>query len=128
CFLSAITSGLDHPLLFLRAGWSSLWTTGAQSAEQWMRRAVECAPHEWIVHFGLGSSLRGQGRIEEAFESFERALAQSEDDPNCLWHLYECRYAQNRLKEAEAFARRAVDVASVSPRSWTTLGIVLVSQ
>jgi tetratricopeptide (TPR) repeat protein len=126
--LKAAALGVGHPLLLLRAGWSCMWTAGAQSGESWMRKLVERAPDDWLGHFGLGSSLRAQGRIDEAIACFERALERSHDNGQCLSHLFECRYAQGRLQEAEAFARRALDVEPTNPRNWTTLGIALVAQ
>jgi len=124
----AAALGLEHPLLFVRAGWTCIWTTGAQSGEPWMRRAIECTPDDWLPHFGLGSSLLGQGRIDEAAECFERALARSPENARCLWQLFHCRYEQGKLVDAEAVVRRAIDAEPANPTNWTALGIALIAQ
>ena len=126
--LKAVASGLDRPHLHLRAGWACMWTTGAQGAEEWMRRAVAGAPNDWTGHFGLGSSLRAQGRIDEAVASFGRAMDLSPENPDCLAQLFDCRYAQNRLAEAEAYARRVVEIDPGSVRGWINLGVALITQ
>ncbi|HEX6003420.1 MAG TPA: tetratricopeptide repeat protein [Burkholderiales bacterium] len=126
--LKAAEFGIDDPRLLLRAGWASLWTTGGESGEPWMRKLTQRVPDDWLGQFGLGSSLRAQGRIDEAVACFERALERSPGNENCLSHLFECRYVQGRLPEAESFAKRALDAEPANPRTWTTLGIALVAQ
>ena len=120
--------GVDDPQLFLRMGWTCMWTTGPQSAEEWMSRHVASAPDDWMAHFGLGSSLSQQGKIDEAIEAFHRALGLSHDNVTCLIHLFDCKSSQRRWSEAEALARRIIEVEPNNARAWTKLGAALVAQ
>ena len=126
--LNAAARGLEDAVLFLQAGWSSIWTAGPPSGERWMRKAIEIDPDNWMGHFGLGMSLHGQNRIDEAVISFESALSLSPDSATCLTQLFGCRYKQNRFVEAEAFARRAVAVNDRIPKNWINLGVALIRQ
>jgi tetratricopeptide (TPR) repeat protein len=126
--LNAAARGLEDVVLFLQAGWSSIWTTGPHSGERWMRKAIEIDPDNWMGHFGLGMSLHGQNRIDDAAISFESALSLAPDSATCLTQLFDCRYKQGRFVEAEAFARRAVAVNDRAPKNWINLGVALISQ
>lgn len=126
--VNAAMRGLEDVVLFLQAGWSAIWTTGPQAGEPWMRKVTAIDPGNWLGHFGLGASLHGQGRIDEAAICFERALALSPDSVACLTHLFDCRYTQDRFVESEAYARRAVAVDDRAPRGWINLGVALISQ
>jgi len=126
--INAAARGLENVVLFLQAGWTSMWTVGPQSAEQWMRKAIELDPDNWMGYFGLGMSLQGQNRIDDAAFSFERALAVAPDSAPCLMQLFGCRYKQKRFVEAEAYARRAVAVDGRASKNWINLGVALVAQ
>ncbi len=126
--IKAATSGIGDGTLYLRTGWSCLWTTGARSAEDWMRKAAHAGPEDWLGHFGLGSSLRGQGKTDEAVASFERALELSPDNLHCLANLCDCRLSQNRPVDAESYVRRAVRIDDQFGQGWTSLGVALAAQ
>jgi len=125
---SAATRGLQDGALFLQTGWSSMWTAGPESGEPWMRKAIEIDPGNWIGHFGLGMSLQGQKKIDEAAASFERALTLAPDSAACLTQLFGCRYMQDRFAEAEGYARRAVALDDGAPKNWNNLGVALIAQ
>jgi tetratricopeptide (TPR) repeat protein len=128
CLVDATEHGLEDPVLFLQAGWSSIWTVGPQSGEEWMLKAVALDPNNWLGHFGLGSSLHGQERMDEAVVCLERGLALSPDNVECLTLLFDCRRSQKRFTEAEAYARRAIAAEDHTPRGWINLGVALISQ
>jgi tetratricopeptide (TPR) repeat protein len=120
--------GLKDKTLYERLGWASMWTVGADAAEDWMRRATSAAPDDWLGHFGLGVALRLRSRTDEAIASFERALALAPEKLHCLINLAECKTAQRRLDQAEHYARRAIAVDGNSALAWTNLGVVLIAQ
>ncbi len=124
----AAARGLEDGALFLQTGWSSMWTAGPESAELWMRKAIAADPGNWVGHFGLGMSLQGQKRLDDAAASFEHALALAPDSAPCLTQLFGCRYAQDRFGEAEGYARRAVAVDEGAPKNWINLGVALIAQ
>ena len=125
---NAATQGLQDSALFLQTGWSSMWTLGPETGERWMRKAIEVDPGNWIAHFGLGMSLQGQKKIDDAAVSFERALMLSPDSAACLTQLFGCRYSQDRFVEAETYARRALALDDQAPKNWNNLGVALISQ
>jgi tetratricopeptide (TPR) repeat protein len=126
--LQAEALGLRDKALYERLGWTCMWTTGAASAEGWMRMAVAADDASWLGHFGLATAARLLGKIDDAVAGFERALARAPANVNCLVNLAECKTAQNQLDCAEAYARRAVDADGGSVLGWTNLGIVLIAQ
>jgi len=126
--LRADSLGLQDKTLYERLGWTFMWTTGAASAEDWMRKAVSASPESWLGHFGVATSLRIQGKIEQAVAGFERALDLSPGNVNCLVNLSECKTAQNQLEIAEDYARRAVAAHGENTLAWSHLGIVLIAQ
>jgi tetratricopeptide (TPR) repeat protein/precorrin-6B methylase 2 len=125
---NAATRGLQDAALFLQMGWSSMWTVGPESGEPWMRKAIELDPDNWVGHFGLGMSLQGQKKIGDAVVSFERALTLAPDSAACLTQLFGCRYMQDRFVEAEAYARRAVELDDGASKNWNNLGVALIAQ
>jgi len=120
--------GLRDKTLYERLGWACMWTTGAASAESWMRIAVAMDDASWLGHFGLATVARYLGKIDDAVAGFERALARAPGNVNCLVNLAECKTAQNQLDSAEAYARRALEADGDSVLGWTNLGIVLIAQ
>ena len=124
----AATRGLQDGALFLQTGWSSMWTVGPEAGEPWMRRAIEVDPGNWVGHFGLGMSLQGQKKIDDAAVSFERALSLAPENSECLTQLFGCRYMQDRFVEAEGYARRAVALDHGAAKNWNNLGVALIAQ
>lgn len=127
-FLRAEELGANDFDLYLRAGWSSMWVLGPAAAEAWMRKAVAANEDEWTGHFGLGSSLRGQNKVDLAIEAFEIAFEVAPNNLHCLAQLFDCMLTQKRIEAAEKYARRAVAADPTIPVVWTNLGVALAAQ
>lgn len=127
-FLRAEAAGADNFNLYLRAGWTCLWLAGSAPAEPWMWKAANRDADEWTGHFGLATSLRGQGKLDDAIGAFERALEVSPGNLHCLAQLSDCMLALRAPQSAEKYARRAIASSPVTPVAWTNLGVALVAQ
>jgi len=127
-FKRSEAAGVDNFNLYLRAGWTSLWTAGPASAESWMWKAVNREPDEWTGHFGLATALRGQGKLDDAIAAFERALEVSPSNIHCLAQLSDCMLASRKAESAEKYARRAIAASPTTPIAWTNVGVALVAQ
>ena len=124
----AAALGSDNFNLHLRAGWTCMWSSSAAAAEPWMRKATEVNDREWTGHFGLATSLRGQGRLDDAVAAFERALEVAPGNLHCLAQLADCMLAQKQPAAAERYARRSIAANRAVPVAWTNLGVALVAQ
>jgi len=127
-FRRAEALGSDDFNLYLRAGWASLWSVNAASAEPWMRKAAQRDDSEWTAHFGLATALRAQGRLDDAIAAFERAVEVAPGNLFCLAQLADCMLAQKKATVAERYARRAIAADDKAPVAWTNLGVALVAQ
>jgi tetratricopeptide (TPR) repeat protein len=127
-FLRAEELGVKDFELYVRTGWTCMWMLGAAAAEGWMRKAVEANEDEWTGHFGLGSSLRAQNKVDLAIEAFEIALEVAPNNLHCLGQLFDCMLTQKRTQAAERYARRAIAADPTIPVVWTNLGVALAAQ
>jgi tetratricopeptide (TPR) repeat protein len=127
-FRRAEVLGSDDFNLYLRGGWASLWAVNGASAEPWMRKAAERDDGEWTAHFGLATSLRAQGGLDEAIAAFERAVEVAPGNLFCLAQLADCMLVQKKATAAERYARRAIAANDKDPVAWTNLGVALVAQ
>jgi tetratricopeptide (TPR) repeat protein len=99
-------------------------------------RSRDCPGYDiavWGAFHGLGDLYFGQGKLQEAEEMYQRALAGKEkalspdhtstlDTVNNLGNLY---YVQEKLKEAEEMYQQALaDKKAVGPDHTSTLGTV----
>ncbi len=98
------------------------------SGEAWMRKAIAANADEWTAHFGLATSLRNQGRMDEAVSAFEKALQLSPGNLHCLAQLSDCMLSQKAPAVAETYARKGVATNEGVPVAWTNLGVALVAQ
>jgi tetratricopeptide (TPR) repeat protein len=127
-FIRAEALGSTDFNLYLRAGWTCLRSANAAAGEPWMRKAIAAEPTEWTAHFGLATSLRGQGRIDEAVAAYEAALALSPGNRNCLAQLSDCMLARKQPALAEAYSRTAIAAGESVPIAWSNLGVALIAQ
>ena len=127
-FMRAEQLGADDFDLYVRAGWSCMSVLGAATAEQWMRKAIEANEDEWTGHFGLGHTLRGQNKVDQAIEAFEIALEVAPNNVHCMSQLFDCMLIQKRTQAAERYARRTIAADPTLPVAWTNLGVALAEQ
>ena len=79
-----------------------------------LKRAVELNPMAGAVHNQLGYSLL-RGRKDEAIAAFENYIRVAPNEPNAYDSLGDALLAANRLEDAEAQFKKALEV---SPRFW----------
>jgi tetratricopeptide (TPR) repeat protein len=127
-FRRAEALGAGEFQLFLCAGWTCIWSVSSAAGEPWMRKAANADDREWTGHFGLATSLRGQGKIEEAIAAFERSLEVAPGNLHCMAQLSDCMLSLNRTDAAEEYARQAIAADGAFPTAWTNLGVALVAQ
>lgn len=90
------------------------------------RHLIEQQPNSAILWTNLGNAESKLGASQEAEDAYRRALQISPDYRDALNNLASLLLNQGRLVEAEALARRAVEVAGPDPHySLDTLGRVL---
>jgi TolB-like protein/Tfp pilus assembly protein PilF len=81
-----------------------------RGAEEEYRRAFELAPESGDAAAGLARQLANNGQVDRAIELTQRALAT--DPLHASWYAWLAVdfYALNRLEEAEAAVRRAIEL------------------
>ena len=91
--LRAEALGLRDKTLYERLGWTCMWTTGAASAEDWMRMAVAMDDASWLGHFGLATVARYLGkdrRCRRRFRARTRARARQRELPRQPGRMQDC--------------------------------------
>lgn len=98
-------------------------------AEAAFRRAVDVAPNEGDIRNQYGSFLCGQNKTEEGLAQFEAALRMPlYETPNvALENAGSCALAAKRIRPAEAYFSRLVQVAPFSSRGFQGLAAVALS-
>jgi type IV pilus assembly protein PilF len=98
-------------------------------AEAAFRRAIEVAPNEGDIRNQYGSFLCGQNKTEEGLAQFEAALRLPlYQTPNvALENAGSCALAAKRIRPAEAYFNRLVQVAPFSSRGYQGLAAVALS-
>jgi tetratricopeptide (TPR) repeat protein len=59
---------------FYRQGWANHAAGKQETAEEYLRRAVELGPNSIDAHFTLGLALKAQDRRREAVQSFRKVI------------------------------------------------------
>ncbi|MEO8217361.1 MAG: tetratricopeptide repeat protein [Acidobacteriota bacterium] len=84
---------------------------------------------EAVVQVDLGNAQSAAGRTAEAESSFQKALSIDGQNRDALNNLAWLLFQQNRLPEAEQFARRAASIAGVDDDLvFDTLGEILTAR
>ena len=95
-------------------------------AEQVFKGVLAINPRNAMVLNYYGYILADRGvRLDEAVGLVQRALAEEPDNPAYLDSLGWAYYKQNKLMEAEAYLRKAVQRESTDPTMLSHLGDVL---
>ena len=77
---------------------------------------------------GLATVLSARQKNVDARQAFLRALALNPDDRHCMASLVGCDVELERLDDAEALARRAVELYPDDAIAWSNVGVVLDHQ
>ncbi|MCC7487798.1 MAG: tetratricopeptide repeat protein [Burkholderiales bacterium] len=96
--------------------------------EIWARQALRHAPGSARQHVSLGYALRSQGRLDEAIDSFRRAV---DLEPQYAegWHrLAQALRAAGDRAQAQAAVERALVIDPGYPAAWCTAGHLLADQ
>ena len=72
------------------------------------RRSIVSAPEDAAAHVNLGSTLKAQGKLDEASACFEQAIALAPNLADAHYRLVAIRKDQGRLDEALAYYERTL--------------------
>jgi TolB-like protein len=98
------------------------------SAEREIKQALALAPADGdILFFASGLSL-SMGRWDEAVKQANAALAQDPLNQPAYWNLSLAQSRRGRLEEAEAAARRSVEINPTGPFGHYLLGSMLLDR
>ena len=99
CGEQALAISPDHAGSLHLMGLLSLQARQLDDAAAWITRAIRQRPEpEYLV--ALGITLLNQGRKEEAFKAYDKAVQLKPDDPNLWKSLGDILIELNRLPEA----------------------------
>ena len=90
--------------------------------------AIAVEPGLIAARSNLGLALLARGRIPEAVQAFEDALARAPQIASLHSNLGQCLCDLRRYAEAEAACRRALELEPEMAEAWSTLGNVLVGE
>ncbi len=112
-------------------GWTLLNLGRYEEALDAYSRALDINPNNALAWSIKGAALDELGRYEEALDAYSRALDIDPDNVSVLnslaWDLYVLG-DEKRLPEAEAFARRAVELNAETGAFQHTLAAILGAQ
>jgi TolB-like protein/DNA-binding winged helix-turn-helix (wHTH) protein/Flp pilus assembly protein TadD len=98
------------------------------AADRELKQALAMAPGDGgILFYAAGQSLT-MGRWDEAVKQVNAALAQDPLNQAAYWNLSLSQSRRGRLEEAEAAARRALEVAPTAPFAHYILGSALLDR
>jgi TolB-like protein/DNA-binding winged helix-turn-helix (wHTH) protein/Flp pilus assembly protein TadD len=98
------------------------------AADRELKQALALAPGDGgILFYAAGQSLT-MGRWDEAVKQVNAALAQDPLNQAAYWNLSLSQSRRGRLEEAEAAARRALEVAPTAPFAHYILGSALLDR
>jgi len=97
-----------------------------------LKEALECFKKNVALlggtYFNMGLTLLRMDRREEAVESFTRAVEISPNDPEYLNLLGQAYGELGKVKEAEAYLQRALEIDSKYALGYYDLGVILAKQ
>lgn len=101
-------------------------------AEQSYRKALQLNPREWRASYGLGNVYTDQQRWEEAEKAYRQAVASNQQNADLQvalsYVLVQPRSGAGgarRLADAEAAARRAIQLQETNAIAYDRLGVAL---
>jgi len=125
-----------RPMIILLAGFALLagititrqQTTCWKNSESLYRHAIAVDPNNWAAYGGLGRTLRGQGRLDEAIEQYQKAIALLPTDPDIHNNLGTALFAKGQVADATAQFEQAVRLRPDLAISHLNLGTAYCEQ
>lgn len=105
-----------HPVILSRLGFCWLYKQDFKTAEECCRQAIQFGPHSWDAWKNLGVSLEHQGRIEEAFLAYLKAVVLSRGRAVPVLHL-------TRLSQRHS--GKVPDVSGLRPTVYREYEVIL---
>ncbi len=96
------------------------------AADQELKQALALAPADGDILFYAAVQSLGMGRWDDALKQMNAALAQDPLNPSRYQVLTLIQSSRGRLEEAEAAARRALELIPMGPLGHSLLGNVLL--
>ncbi len=96
------------------------------AADQELKQALALAPADGDILFYAAVQSLGMGRWDDALKQMNAALAQDPLNPSRYQVLTLIQSSRGRLEEAEAAARRALELIPMGPLGHSFLGNVLL--
>jgi TolB-like protein/DNA-binding winged helix-turn-helix (wHTH) protein/Tfp pilus assembly protein PilF len=96
------------------------------AADEELKQALALAPADGDILFYAAVQSLGMGRWDEALKQVNAALAQDPLNPSRYQVLTLIQSSRGRLEEAEAAARRALELIPMGPLGHSFLGTVLL--
>jgi Flp pilus assembly protein TadD len=126
--LHAETCGRRDAAAYTLLGWTCVGVGNPGDAEAAMRSAIAADDTSSRAHGNLAIILQMQGRLDEAAQSHERALALDPRNIQSLINLGTCKVEQEEFTAAEMCFRRAIAVDGSRARAWANLAVALAPQ
>jgi TolB-like protein len=98
------------------------------AAERDAKESLRLEPHDAGNNGNLGDVYRALGRWDESARLYETAISLDPLDPIWHSHLRRVRYLTGRLHEAEAEARKVLQISPTYDSGHSALGFVLLAQ
>jgi protein O-GlcNAc transferase len=96
------------------------------AAETSFRKAISADRKFGPAYFYLGDLLSGRGEYEQAYQHYDRALEANPTDLGLIYRKASLLERWNRLGEAEAVHRQAIECAPSQPNGYVSTANVLV--
>ncbi len=97
-------------------------------AVECLGRAVSMKPKYALYHFDYGRACKIQGDIDKALKANAQAIALEPDHADYQAEYAEIAYEDQRLDEARAAARKALEVDESSPKALYIMGCIDYSE
>jgi tetratricopeptide (TPR) repeat protein len=93
-------------------------------AERCSRHVIQLAPEAFGAYLNLGNALMEQGKVDDAYASFQKALLLNPEDPGALNSIAKCC---NRVEDFETAAKHGRKALRIEPGNADVLNSLGVS-
>ena len=126
--LRAEACGRRDAAAYTLLGCASIGIGSLSDAETAMRSAIAADDTSSRAHVNLAIMLQMQGRLDEAAQWHERALALDPGNIQSLINLGTCKVDQEEFAAGEACFRGAIAIDGDRARAWANLAVALARQ